>query len=138
MQRVRIFVLFIGVLVLGVFATVACTSGGTSASNSSAPPAAAADGTQQVTITVGNTMSFEPATISLQAGQPVNLTLRNTGQVQHDFTLSDGVAQPVKISASGGQTASGTFTIDQPGTYTFVCSMPGHAQAGMKGTLNVH
>ena len=68
-------------------------------------------------------------------GQPVQLTLRNTGVAQHDFTLTDGVAQPVKITAAGGQTASGTFTIESPGTYTFECSMPGHAAAGMQGSL---
>jgi nitrite reductase (NO-forming) len=80
-------------------------------------------------------MSFDPATITVHAGQPVQLTLRNTGGTPHDFTLTDGVAQPVKITAGGGQTASGTFTVDSPGTYTFQCSMPGHAAAGMQGRL---
>jgi len=53
----------------------------------------------------------------------------------HDFSLTDGVAQPVKITATGGQSASGTFTIEKPGTYSFDCSMPGHAAAGMRGTI---
>lgn len=37
--------------------------------------------------------------------------------------------------AAGGQSASGTFTIDRPGTYTFICSQPGHEAGGMKGTI---
>ena len=90
-----------------------------------------------MTVTVGNSMSFDPATISVTAGRPVELMLRNNGQMPHDLTLSDGVAQPVKITANGGQTASGSFTIDKPGNYTFECSMPGHAAAGMRGTITV-
>ena len=41
------------------------------------------------------------------------------------------------ITANGGQTATGSFTIDTPGKYTFECSMPGHASAGMRGTITV-
>jgi uncharacterized cupredoxin-like copper-binding protein len=80
-------------------------------------------------------MSFDPSTITVRAGEPVVLTLHNTGQMPHDLTLTDGVTQPVKISAAGGQTASATFTLDHSGTYAFVCSMPGHAPAGMRGTM---
>ena len=65
----------------------------------------------------------------------VCLTLSNTGQTVHDWSLTQGAEQPVKISAAGGQSASGTFTIDRPGTYTFICSQPGHEAGGMKGTL---
>jgi nitrite reductase (NO-forming) len=71
----------------------------------------------------------------VKAGQPVQLTLSNTGQMQHDWSLDQGAAQPVEIVANAGQTATGTFTIPRPGTYTFVCSVPGHAAAGMKGTI---
>jgi uncharacterized cupredoxin-like copper-binding protein len=80
-------------------------------------------------------MSFEPSSFTVRAGQPVQLTLQNEGQMPHDFTLADGINQPVKMTATGGQTASGTFTIDKPGTYSFECSMPGHASAGMRGTI---
>jgi hypothetical protein len=57
------------------------------------------------------------------------------GDMPHDFTLSDGVAQATKIEAAGGQTARGTLEIDKPGTYQFVCSQPAHALAGMRGTM---
>lgn len=127
----------IGVLALTVVVTSACS--GASAS-SSAPPAAAttaADGTQQITVSVSNSMSFEPSNIAVRAGQPVQLTLTNTGETAHDFTLKEGVSQPVKVSVQGGETASGTFTIATPGRYSFECSMPGHALAGMKGSITV-
>ena len=129
-----------GVLLVSVLLTTACSggaaaSGRTSGADAGTPVPAGPNGAQQVTLTVGNSMRFDPSTITVRAGQPVELTLRNTGQMPHDFTLSDGVAQPVTISASGGQTASGTFTLATPGTYTFECSMPGHALAGMRGTI---
>jgi uncharacterized cupredoxin-like copper-binding protein len=80
-------------------------------------------------------MSFDPSEISVHAGQPVQVVLQNTGVLPHDFTLSEGSAQAVAITAGGGQTATGSFLIPQPGTYTFICSMPGHASAGMRGTI---
>ena len=54
-----------------------------------------------------------------------------------DFDITEGVPQPIKISAQPGQKATGTFTIDTPGSYSYFCSQPGHEQAGMKGTLTV-
>jgi uncharacterized cupredoxin-like copper-binding protein len=129
-----------GVLLVTVLVTTACSggvvvSGSTPGADAGTPAAAAANGAQQVTLTVGNSMSFDPSAITVRAGQPVELMLRNNGQLPHDFTLSDGVARPVKITATGGQTASGTFTLARPGTYTFECSMPGHTAAGMRGTI---
>jgi nitrite reductase (NO-forming) len=71
----------------------------------------------------------------VRAGQQVELTLRNGGGIPHDFALSDGVPRAVKIEAQAGRTGRGTFTIDTPGTYEFICSVPGHAAAGMVGTI---
>jgi uncharacterized cupredoxin-like copper-binding protein len=124
-----------------VFASVALTSacapGATSGPGAGVaiPAPAAAGGTQQVTVTVGNSMHFAPPAIVVRAGQPVELTLRNGGNIPHDFTLAGGASGPVKLEAQGGQTARGTFTIDTPGTYAYVCGVPGHAAAGMRGTI---
>ena len=135
MQR-RVFALIS--LLAAMLVLSACTGGGatTGTTSSPAPAASGSNGVQQVTVAVGNSMSFEPTSITVGTGQPVQLTLRNTGLMPHDFSLSDGVAQPVHIAASGGQTTSDTFTIDYPGTYAFDCSMPGHASAGMRGTIS--
>jgi uncharacterized cupredoxin-like copper-binding protein len=80
-------------------------------------------------------MSFDPSSITVRAGQPVQLSLQNQGQLPHDCAVSDGVAQPVKITAMGGQTATAQIMIVEPGTYSFECSMPGHAAAAMRGTI---
>ena len=92
-------------------------------------------GTQIVTVQSLDTMRFVPNTIIVQTGHPVQLTLKNQGQMTHDLTLTDGVAQPEKILAQHGQAATGTFTIEHPGTYTFFCSQPGHRARGMTGTI---
>jgi nitrite reductase (NO-forming) len=121
------------VLSLALGALVACTG---TASPAAAPAAAGANpGAQSITIQATDGLKFEPSSITVKAGQPVQLTLSNAGQMQHDWSLNQGAAQPVKIVANAGQTATGTFTIQRAGTYTFICSVPGHAAAGMQGTI---
>jgi uncharacterized cupredoxin-like copper-binding protein len=92
---------------------------------------------QEVTIAAADSMRFTPAALTVEAGRPVRLTLRNEGQADHDFVLSQGVPRPVKVEAKPGQSASATFTFARPGTYQFICSKPGHALAGMRGTITV-
>jgi uncharacterized cupredoxin-like copper-binding protein len=97
----------------------------------SAPP-------QQLTVKSMDTMMFDPSTLTAKAGQPIQVTLDNSsGKLAHDFDITDGVSQPVMVTAQPGQTANVTFTINTPGTYMFFCNQPGHEQAGMKGTLTV-
>jgi nitrite reductase (NO-forming) len=123
-------------MIAGVALTTACGApAATGGAGAAIPAPAAPAGAQQVTLTVGNSMQFAPASFVVRAGQPVELTLRNGGGIPHDFALTEGVSRPVKIEAQGGQAARGAFTIDAPGTYTFVCTVPGHAAAGMRGTL---
>ena len=126
-----------GLVLTALFAAIALVV--TACGNSQTPPAVAAtiaaDGSQHITVTVGSAMSFDPSAISVRAGQPVELTLTSTGGMAHDFTLKDGVGQPVKVAVGANETATGTFTIDKPGTYQFECSIPGHSLGGMKGTI---
>jgi uncharacterized cupredoxin-like copper-binding protein len=122
---------------LGVVLT-AC--GGASASGPKTPVvgtpvSTTSAGAQQLIIHSFDAMQFEPNVITLRAGQPVEVTLQNDGSSDHDFALSDGVAQPVKIVVKGGQSATATFTLEKPGTYSFTCSQFGHAGAGMQGTI---
>jgi uncharacterized cupredoxin-like copper-binding protein len=111
---------------LPVLVACASASGGT--------PAAPA--TQELTVKAQDTLKFDPTALSAKAGQPIRLTLDNNGgQLVHDFSVTEGLSQPMTITSQPGQKATATFTIDKPGTYTYFCSQPGHEQAGMKGTL---
>jgi nitrite reductase (NO-forming) len=127
-------------VVVAGFLTAACGGAaeraGTAADTAISAPAVT-DGVQQVTLALGDSLRFAPQSVVVRAGEPVELTLRNDGGMPHDFVITDGVSSPVKVVAQGGQTAHGTFTIDTPGTYTFVCSVPGHAAAGMRGSITV-
>jgi nitrite reductase (NO-forming) len=59
--------------------------------------------------------------------------LVNTGTVIHDLTFPDGATTG---SVAGG--ASGTVDVDVPAAgLAFICSIPGHAAAGMTGTISV-
>ena len=83
---------------------------------------------------------FKPENITVKAGTPVKFVVTNTGKVEHDFSfpslgITHAHAEPGHILP--GQTDSLEITFDQAGTYIFDCSIPGHADAGMKGTVKV-
>lgn len=74
--------------------------------------------------------AFEPATITAPSGG-ATVALTNGGIVEHDITVD---ALNVKIVARPGETAEGRIS-GAAGEYEFYCSIPGHKQAGMVGTL---
>jgi uncharacterized cupredoxin-like copper-binding protein len=41
----------------------------------------------------------------------------------------------VQALAHSKTSSMANFAIERPGTYTFVCDQPGHALAGMRGTI---
>ena len=122
---------------LAIVSLILLTACSPSANTSAAPQAGAASNAtgQMVSVQATDSLKFEPSSITVKAGQPVQLTLSNTGQMQHDWSLDQGSGQPVKIVANAGQSATGTFNLQRAGTYTFICSVPGHAAAGMQGTI---
>ena len=63
------------------------------------------------------------------------LTFRNDDPVFHDWVV-EGVAN-VDAGARPGQTQRIRFRSIEPGTYRILCTVPGHAEAGMTGTLVV-
>jgi hypothetical protein len=78
--------------------------------------------------------SFGPKQLQLAAGQPVTLTLDNTGKLEHDVSIP---ALGVKLNAAAGKTATQTFTPTREGTFDFLCSIAGHKEAGMVGKVQV-
>lgn len=83
---------------------------------------------------VAREFSFSPTELTIPAGRTVNLTLVNEGDLPHDVTIS---ALGFSLPASPGASASGALTVTTPGRYEFFCSVPGHREAGMSGTLVV-
>lgn len=82
----------------------------------------------------GKEFSFTPDTLTLKAGQPQKIVLKNTGSIEHDLAVSDA---NFKLTVQAGQSGDKTLTIDKPGTYKFTCTVAGHESAGMKGEITV-
>ncbi len=64
---------------------------------------------------------------------------KNASSTPHDIAIQSGadgaiIAQGKIVSSGGVSTVSVTL---KAGTYTFFCTLPGHRQAGMQGTLKV-
>jgi uncharacterized cupredoxin-like copper-binding protein len=102
--------------------------GGTTAT-SIAPHADA----REVAVEAGD-LWFAPDQIEVAAGEEVNLRVTNTGDAFHDLTVP---AAGVMLDVEAGDEVVGGIRLDEPGTYDFYCSVPGHADAGMTGTIIV-
>lgn len=83
---------------------------------------------------IATDLAFDPATIEVTVGEPVNLRLINDGEVFHDLSVP---AADLVLEAEPGDEVTGALTIDEPGSYEFRCTVPGHAAAGMRGTVTV-
>jgi nitrite reductase (NO-forming) len=77
-------------------------------------------------------LGFKPAAVAVVAAGIYPVTFHNTGSTLHDLTFADGT----KLSADAGATVKGTVNVPTAGL-GFLCSIPGHATAGMKGTIAV-
>ena len=77
-------------------------------------------------------LGFTPAAVSVPAAGTYKVTFANTGSTLHDMTFADGT----KLSAEAGKTVQGEVAIPAGGL-SFICSIPGHEQAGMAGQVTV-
>jgi plastocyanin len=96
-------------------------------------PAAAAPIKVQASPTA---LAFQEKTLTAKAGENT-FDFTNPSAIPHDFAIKDSSGK--KLGATKVITkSSDTLKIDlKPGTYEFYCTVPGHEQAGMKGTLTV-
>lgn len=128
---------------------------GSAAAGCARPPARRPETVSTQTVN-GLEYRFEPAVLELQAGQPVRLVFRNTGATAHDLQVLEMPAEVRgkdqrhaehgKTGANGavhagtdasGQEASIEFVPVRSGEYQMICTLPGHAEAGMRGVVRV-
>ncbi|MGH2725427.1 MAG: cupredoxin domain-containing protein [Actinomycetota bacterium] len=83
---------------------------------------------------VAREFSFDPQEIRLGQGETLNLVFENQGHIFHTLTIGE---LGLDLRANGGDRIGGALTAEQPGRYTFICSVSGHADAGMRGTVIV-
>lgn len=111
-------------------------------------------------VTVNDDFAYSPSTLSVSAGQEVSITFVNDASVQHTFNVAKKGAELGHVleeedaehreeemheilifemhEVEAGNSSTGTFTAPQEtGDYVIFCSVPGHFDAGMSGTLRV-
>jgi uncharacterized cupredoxin-like copper-binding protein len=114
--------------------------------------------TQKLSVTAKE-FAYTPTILEVTSGQLVEISLQNTGAVEHDFSITEidlaasptstdeaqsghmmgGMGEQPKLhvaAAAGGQ-GTLTFTPTKPGQYQFYCIVAGHKDAGMAGILTV-
>jgi plastocyanin len=84
---------------------------------------------------VSTEFGYAPANVMVIAGRAVTLVLDNSGaETEHDLVVS---AYGFRMQARAGETARKSTVFEKPGEYEYSCDLPGHRDAGMKGTLIV-
>jgi uncharacterized cupredoxin-like copper-binding protein len=110
---------------------------GTACGGKSALPGATwtANEGKVVQLTLSDTMTFDPPTVTLKTNEQVTFTLENDGAIKHNFSID---SLKVNQDVAPGATEHVTFTApNKPGQLSYYCGVPGHKEAGMVGTLVV-
>lgn len=107
-----------------------------------------------VAVVMSDSMRFEPAQIQVKAGETIRFAVKNTGKLQHEFTLGSQQdllqhyemmkkfpnmqhEEPNTLSLAGGSEGELLWHFNQSGEVHFACLFPSHFQAGMKGKIHV-
>lgn len=98
----------------------------------SAPVATAHTGATTVRVS-GGEFFFKLSTSTIPAPGRITFVFKNVGHVAHNFKIA-GKETPL---VSPGKTTSIVITFKKAGKYAYLCTVPGHAAAGMKGVLTV-
>jgi uncharacterized cupredoxin-like copper-binding protein len=114
--------------------------------------------TQTIRITMKETddgkMIFTPASFNVRKGQTVKLSIKNAGQLDHEFVLDqeDKIMEHKAVMEKfpemehddanairlpSGQNGEIVWKFTTDGTFKFACLVPGHYDAGMHGDVTV-
>jgi uncharacterized cupredoxin-like copper-binding protein len=143
---------------------LAASADGHGHSHSEAAPAAPDAGlsawviTRSVELRMDDHMRFTPNRVDVQAGETIRFVLHNEGQVTHEMVLGDEAQIKVHalamqqgaghgdghshgagaaMSVPAGQRGELVVKFEQAQTLQMACLVPGHYEAGMRGTVNV-
>lgn len=89
---------------------------------------------KEFTVT-GSSYLFDPATITVNKGDKVKITFKNSGGM-HDWKIDELGLATKKIKT--GEEEVLEFVADKVGTFEYYCSVGEHRAKGMKGTLVVN
>lgn len=94
---------------------------------------------------------FSPEAFSVHVGQPVVIELHNADPIDHEWIVGDEAThlrhatgtephhgeRPTEVSIDALATLTTTVTFTTPGTFRYVCHLPGHEAYGMVGLVTV-
>ncbi len=84
----------------------------------------------------GSALAYTATSASTTAGD-VEVEFVNPQSLTHDVAIEDSAGEEVGKTDLIADDSATTSVELQPGAYTFYCSVPGHREAGMEGTLTV-
>jgi plastocyanin len=138
MKRTTLAALGAGLL-LTVVALAGCGGSSSSASETTTDETTTAAGGVETTLELAadptGQLEFDKTTLEAPAGS-VTIVLTNDSSVPHNVAIEGNGVEVTSDTISNGETTKVTADL-KPGTYTFECTIPGHEEAGMKGTLTV-
>ena len=115
---------------------------------------------RSIAVQMDDQMRFTPSAIDVQTGETIRFVVRNTGRTTHEMVLGSETdiqahAEAMKqasaagheaphshgtgaaITVAAGQTGELVVNFAQTSTFQLACLIPGHYEAGMRGTVNV-
>jgi uncharacterized cupredoxin-like copper-binding protein len=148
---------FISAIAVGAAAlTLVITAcGGGSSAPAAGGGAGASGGAASATTLKMQDIKFDKTALKASKGQALTITFTNEGALDHDFTIdkiegkatidgkdaaqkdAQGNAHAVYAPVKAKGTGKLELTASAAGSYEFYCTVPGHKDAGMKGTLTV-
>ena len=81
-------------------------------------------------------LMFEEKSATAEAGEDT-IEFNNPSAVPHNVAIEDSSGKVIAETETISESETTTTADLEPGTYTFFCSIPGHREAGMEGTLTV-
>lgn len=81
-------------------------------------------------------LAFDKASLTSKPGK-VTIDFENPAAIEHDVAIEGPEGKELAVSARIGKGKTSVSTDLAAGAYTFFCSVPGHREGGMEGTLTV-
>jgi uncharacterized cupredoxin-like copper-binding protein len=116
-------------LIVAAVSIAALTPAGIASARTDSPARAA---TTAISVR-GKEFSFRLSKTSIPKPETVTFSFHNVGTMAHDFAIGGKKTRLI----GPGKTATLAVTFHKKGRFPYLCTVPGHAEAGMKGAFTV-
>ena len=107
-----------------------------------------------IQIRMTDQMRFEPSVINVKAGETIRFVHRNVGKVMHEMVIGTRAEleehaalmrkfpnmehdEPYMAHVAAGKRGQIVWQFNRAGEFEFACLLPGHFEAGMRGSIKV-